>query len=395
TIYSQWRDAYEPRPFNILEERVLGFGVRSRYQNDISANTQLNIGVETYDDRYDWGTFQNLYQDFQGEGSVQGSRLSEFSEDRSFLNVFAEVQQSMGEKWQLTAGINVNHTEYELEDLTNQGADDQSGDYSFDWIASPRIAVAYQANSLTTIYSSVSHGFSPPSLEETLAPDGSLNPDIQPETGWSYELGAKGTFQNIRLGYDINIYSMQIQNLLVAQRIAEDQFVGINAGSTQHNGLELALNLEIWNSANSRGQFNFSGAVNDFTFKEFMDGENDFSGNDLTGVPSSQWSASLDVSFIKSFYGRLEYQYVGEMPITDGNTIYSDSYQLLNAVLGWSKSINASHIDISYRANNIFNEKYASMLAINAGSFGGNAPRYYYPGLPIFHQVSVKYRFDW
>mgnify|MGYP000571665588 CR=1 FL=1 len=32
--------------------------------------------------------------------------------------------------------------------------------------------------------------------------------------------------------------------------------------------------------------------------------------------------------------------------------------------------------------NNIFNEKYASMLLINASGFGGSAPRYYYPGEP-------------
>jgi iron complex outermembrane receptor protein len=35
------------------------------------------------------------------------------------------------------------------------------------------------------------------------------------------------------------------------------------------------------------------------------------------------------------------------------------------------------------------------MLLINAGSFGGNKPRYYYPGNPINYYTSLKlkYRF--
>ena len=189
--------------------------------------------------------------------------------------------------------------------------------------------------------------------------------------------------------------SMQIQNLLVARRVAEDQFVGINAGSTHHNGFEVALGWEVWGSALSRGQFNLSGSLNEFSFKDFVDEDDDYSGNDLTGVPSSQWSASFDLNFLRSFYGRLEYQFVGEMPITDGNTVYSDSYQLLNGVLGWSGKINGSStIDVRYRVNNVFNEKYASMLAVNAGSFGGNTPRYYYPGLPIFHQLSIRFQIE-
>ena len=45
--------------------------------------------------------------------------------------------------------------------------------------------------------------------------------------------------------------------------------------------------------------------------------------------------------------------------------------------------------------NNAFDEKYASMILINAGSFGGRAPRYFYPGLPrnYYGGISLKYIF--
>jgi iron complex outermembrane receptor protein len=396
TVYTQWRDAYEPRPFNILDEEVLGLGLRSRYQYEVSSLTNINIGFEAYQDQYDWKTYQNLYEDFPDEGSVQGELLSEFSEQRSFFNGFAEIEQQLSNQWRITGGLNINRTRYELDDLLNSGTADQSGDYSFDWNVSPRLAVAYTPTTNSTLYGSISHGFSPPSLEETLAPDGSINTDIQPETGWSYEVGARGSFLDARIGYDISAYSMRVSNLLVAQRVAEDQYVGVNAGSTTHNGLEMGIHALLWSGSTSSGQLRVTGSMNDFKFKEFVDEEDDYSGNNLTGVPASQWGASFDLEFFNNFYGRLEFLSVGEMPITDANSVYSDSYHLVNAVLGWrTRFANKLGLDLSYRINNLLDEKYASMLAVNAGSFGGSAPRYYYPGLPIFHQVSLKFRFDW
>ncbi|MEQ8714779.1 MAG: TonB-dependent receptor [Cyclobacteriaceae bacterium] len=396
TLYTQWRDAYEPRPFNILDEQVFGLGLRSRYQYEMSSLTIINIGFEGYQDQYDWQTYQNLYQDFPGQGSVQGELLSQFSEQRSFFNGFAEWQQQIADQWSLTAGLNINRTRYELADLISINGADQSGDYSFDWNVSPRVALAYIPSSSMTIYGSVSHGFSPPSLGETLTPEGSINPQIQPETGWSYEVGGRGSFLQDRLGYDISIYSMRIRNLLVAQRVAEDQYVGVNAGSTTHNGLEVGLHALLWSGMSSSAQLSVHGTINDFKFKEFVDGENNYSGNDLTGVPASQWSAGFDMEFLKRCYTRLEFLSVGEMPITDDNSIYSDSYQLVNAVVGWKPVVSDKlGLDLSYRINNLLDEGYASMLAVNAGSFGGTAPRYYYPGLPIFHQVSLKFRWHW
>ena len=39
---------------------------------------------------------------------------------------------------------------------------------------------------------------------------------------------------------------------------------------------------------------------------------------------------------------------------------------------------------------NLFNEKYASMILVNAQALGGNAPRYYYPGEPVNFYAGMK-----
>jgi iron complex outermembrane receptor protein len=40
--------------------------------------------------------------------------------------------------------------------------------------------------------------------------------------------------------------------------------------------------------------------------------------------------------------------------------------------------------------NNIFDEDYASQILINATGFGGNAPRYFYPGNPTNYYAGIN-----
>ena len=49
------------------------------------------------------------------------------------------------------------------------------------------------------LYASVSKGFSPPAVAEVLPSTGSINTDLQPESGISYETGVKSSFFNQRL----------------------------------------------------------------------------------------------------------------------------------------------------------------------------------------------------
>ena len=59
-----------------------------------------------------------------------------------------------------------------------------------------------------------------------------------------------------------------------------------------------------------------------------------------------------------------------------------------NAILSWSA-------DCARGSVLFFNEKYASMLLINASGFGGSAPRYYYPGEPnnYYAGLGITYTF--
>ncbi len=97
-----------------------------------------------------------------------------------------------------------------------------------------------------SVFSSINYGFSPISLAETLLPDGQINTDLKPETGWNYEIGSRGSFLQNKVNYAISLYRLNIKNLVVSRRTAQDEFIGINAGATKHDGLEINVDYGIF-----------------------------------------------------------------------------------------------------------------------------------------------------
>ncbi|MDP5157100.1 MAG: TonB-dependent receptor [Flaviramulus sp.] len=402
SIFTSFRDAYEPRPFDILKENTLALGLRTRLignTNLFGRNLNWTLGGELFKDTYKYSTFENLYEDFpNGTGSVSGQRLSNFIENRNYYNLFFETNFEFSEKTTLTTGLNLNETGYKLNDkfhVTSENPN-QSGSFKFKNILSPKIGISHLFNKNISIYGSVSHGFSPISLNETLLPDGQINANLKPETGWNFEAGSRGEFFSNKLQYNFAFYRLNIKNLLVSRRTAEDAFIGINAGKTQHDGLELALNYYwLQNKKITISSF-INYTLNKFIFKEFIDNTNNFSGNDLTGVPSDIFNAGIDFETSFSLYGNINYQYVGSFPITDSNSLFTEDYQLTNLKVGYKTNLSKYlKMNIFLGINNIFNEKYASQILINATSFGSSAPRYYYPGNPsnYFTGFNLNYLF--
>ncbi len=398
SVFYTYVENDEDRPFNILAEKTNAIGIRSRLISNtqiLQKETQWTLGFEFFNDLKDFQTFENLYQDFPpGTGSVSGKQLSNFSENRKYFNLFFDSKITIFPKTKLHLGLNWNKTKYDLKDQFYQGILSASGHYSFDGIISPKIGITYQTSSQTMVYATASHGFSPPSLEETLLPNGQINTNIKPETGWNLEIGSRGNlFQNV-LFYDIALYQMQVKNQLVARRINNDEFVGVNAGKTDFLGAEAALNFSIYKT--SFFKVFLRNAINyyNFKFKEFIDLNQDFSGNDLTGMPKFTYNFTLDTQSTKGLYGNINYYFVGKIPVNDANSVYTKKYQLLHAKIGYRKNFSSQfQADIFTGINNILNEKYAAMLQINASSFGNNAPRYYYPGEPTNYYLGANFSY--
>ena len=399
SVFVSFRDGYEPRPFDILKENRISAGVRTRFNLQTTLfkrPSEISFGGEYYNEWYEMGTFKNLYKDFPNQGSVLGKRLSSNEQDRSYTNFFGQINFALAEKWNMELGLNVNTTRYSLNDLFTEDAINQTGNYQFETILSPRIGTSYEIASGKNIYASVSQGFSTPNVAETLTPEGQINTNLTPETGTNFEMGFKGNWLKKRLYTEVALFSIQIENLLVAKRVGEDQFVGINAGTTNHNGIEFLANYSFILIKNIEFKPYLSTALNYFKFDEFIDDGANFSNNNLPGVPTYTLNFGMDIKASRGFEFFGNFRSVGEMQLNDANTNTTDSYQLVNLKTSYTFTVFRNlKLNIYGGINNALDERYATSIVPNAVGFGGNAPRYFYPGNPrnYYGGLQVSYVF--
>ncbi len=397
SIFYTYLEHYEPRPFGILDEFTNGFGLRTRFFGDfnfLGKPTKFSFGAELAKDEYNWNEFVNRYQENNGNGSLKGNKFADNKEFRRQLNTFATLTFPIRDNFFIQPGLNINKTFYDFRDLFNSEDTNKSAVRDFDVIILPSLALNYTIKG-HTLYANVGRGFSNPSLAETLTPDGVINPDIAQEKGTNYELGSNLFFMNNKLNILATVYQMNINDLLVAQRVGDDQFVGENAGKTRHKGLEVdaKYQFEINNKIIVSPFISYT--YSDHVFVDFVNEDNDYSGNPLTGVPKHRINSGLQLTHANGLYMNTTHQFVDEISLLDANTLYSDSFTVFNTRMGYKKQLSPKFsIGTDFGINNIFNAKYAQSVLINTAAFGGAEPRFFYPGNGInyYGSLGLKYQ---
>lgn len=374
--FAGFRDNYESRPFNILRENNHNIGGRAVIEyrtNTWGPNPTLLLGGEYFLERYTWTTNATRM------GTLD-TLLSDQEELRRYGNLFAEYRPVIGNRWNLTVGFNINLTEYRLRDFYFRDGRDRGGKREFPGIFSPRLAISHRLGPQSALFATLGHGFAAPSLEETLAPAGNINPDILPEKGWNLEFGARGNHLRGRLSYEISLYALFVDDLLVSRRTDLDAYIGINAGKTLHLGIEPTLRYKflqgIWQGSLGAGY-----AFSRHRFLDFSDNGLDYSGNALTGTPPNMFTTILDLQSPSGIFAIFNCEYVDAFPMRDDNSAFSDAYFLAHLKIGY-RNKKRPEIEGAIGIQNLLDTHYAGMIQVNAAAFGSQLPRYYYPGLP-------------
>jgi iron complex outermembrane receptor protein len=376
---------YESRPFNILKNKTMNLGIKSRLELETSGLKAI-LGFELLSENIDWSTFETL----QGE---QGDLLDAIKENRFYTNLFNLYHWKVSDRFRLEAGVNLAIIQFRLVESNNPGYPE--GNFRYPAVFSPRLGINYQLGDHLTLFSAAGHGFSTPSFEETLLPEGVRNDQLRPEKGWNLELGMRGDVWDKRFTYDITGYILFVKDLLVTKRISEEIFTGINAGRSFHAGLESLINWTLLRG-HQRGtglhlvhSFQYSGN----RFVEFVDDDTDYSGNELPGIPDykndliMKWLTAMNIETSMALH------MVGKQYLADDNEGINQAYQTLDWNISYIRDISSNFgFSIALGINNIFNQSHASMILINAPSFGGAPPRYYYPGMPRNFYLTLTLR---
>ncbi|MFA9391745.1 MAG: TonB-dependent receptor [Prolixibacteraceae bacterium] len=381
TLFTGAAKSFEHRPFNDLSDQSMNIGLRSQLMLHYKKVDFIN-GIELFSEQYHWATSLDKDDVF--------TALANVDENRNYANIFALGNYRPVPQLRLSAGLNLNSLNYSYS-----GNDVERDNFSYPLILSPRFGLNYEASASFNFYGSLGHGFSPPSLEETLMPSGEKNAEIKPETGWMSELGIRFVDSQHKWFVDACVYTIGVKNLLLTKRITEEIFMGINAGKTHHTGVEIQANYSFFEYASFPGSLSLMGAltISENRFVNFIDDEVDYTGNHLPGIPSGTVFVGLDWQPTEKLMVNMNQNYFGSQFMNDANSDRYSSYSVLNLNTAYSFSVGAKlNSKLIFGVNNLLNKNYASMLLVNAPVFGGQLPRSYYPGLPRNFYISLSFQ---
>lgn len=300
---------------------------------------------------------------------------------------FVQGDWQIGEKIQLQAGASTSFFTYHYQRLTD--ADDAGKKKMLNEQLLPRFAALYRITKNISLFSSAGKGFSPPSIAEVRPSEGSIHTNLQPEYGWNYEVGLRGKTSNSRLQFDVVAYRFKLQDAIVRRTDNNGAEYFVNAGGTDQKGLELSAGYTaIQRSAGFVRSLHFWGSatLNDFRFTSYQVNNKDYSGNALTGVAKSIYSAGIDIRTAPGLYLFSSFIYTSKLPLLDDNTVFASPYRLLSAKLGWNKKINALSVNLFAGIDNALNQLYSLGNDINAAGnrfYNPAAGRNYYGGITI------------
>jgi iron complex outermembrane recepter protein len=384
TLYMNTNDFENPFILDYKKELGFGYGLRTKFTHDgeIGGKTiRLIAGAE----------YQNGITDAQNFGNRNGKADTVRFADKlrtyqGFL--FQQAELNLSEKLLFTLGLSENFSGYDIDRQIN-APKGKTGlqTRKFDPIVVPRVALNYRMNGFSSVYGSISSGFSPPTIDEVRTNEGSLNLDLEAEKGINYEVGyrlGKEKFNFELIGYflklDETITTFTNENGVVLFR---------NAGSTDQKGIEASLDYALLRNADGfvkdfsvgtayTGQF--------FKFVNYKKQTNDFSGNDLTGVPPHNLVSRIDFRTRPGIYLNFTHQFTDKIPLNDANTVFQESYDLVNLRAGWVKSLGSFDLELFAGVDNLLDERYSLGNDLNAfaGRFYQPAPtRNWYGGVKL------------
>lgn len=287
---------------------------------------------------------------------------------------FTRFSAEISERFIFETAVSLNYFKYRFD--PNQVVQNQTT-RKFDPQLMPRVALSYLSNRNITLRSSVSRGFSPPTLSEIRSSNQLINTALQAESGWNYETGVRLRNNNDRFWLDASFFYYRLQNAIVRRVNADDTEFFLNAGGTRQFGFE--SQISAWLLAPGRYgllrgiQFRNSLSLSNFKFRDYQSGTEVYSGNRLTGVPDQVIVTSVDITLPGSVAFFIQHNYTSKIPLNDANTDYSEDYNLIQLKASWRNRLKSKpEIELFAGVDNLLNQKYSLGNDLNA--FGG---RYY------------------
>lgn len=398
---------HEANLSNRLKHVVSIFGTHTDFTNPFITNYEIrnenNFGFRTYlnlagnvESNFPWllsggmewqkGT-ADIYNYDNNEG-VKGEQQAADALRNGTYFYFARFSGNWKQRLYVEAASSINYYQYAFHGIFPQ-ADEGYSTIKFNPQWMPRLAFSYVIRPDLSWRASVARGYSPPTTAEVRSSDKIINTALQAETGWNYETGLR--WQNERIQVDASVFYYRMQDAIIRQLRDDGAEYFSNSGGVNQRGMEAAINAVLIPARNAGFirslQLTSNVTISDFKFGHYEVGEDNFSGNKLTGVPANVIVSGISIDFPKRFGLYVSHNYTSTIPLNDGNTVFASDYHLVQAKARWNTKVNGkAGVEVFAGVDNLLNENYSLGNDINAygGRFFNAAPlRNYVAGIAL------------
>jgi len=362
----------------------------------------LRTTVHTNGDGMNWANGVDLeYTD----GWLKESQEDEYSDnqppgvhydyqvDATVAAAYSQLEKTLGEQWNLSAGARLEYTRYDYNNRTEDGpacvpeatacrfyrpAD--TTDSFTDWTLNAGLGYALSDNHHS--YIRLSRGFRAPQTTELYRLQaGQEEADLDSEEIDSIELGLRGTYlENFR--YDLSVYAMNKSNVIFQDSDRQN----ISGAKTKHEGVDISLDYQF--ARNWVFGLDGSYASHKYDSKIRLFGSSgDIKGNTIDTAPRVFGSARLRWDFSdlteRNSSAELEWVYMDNYYLEPDNQFEYDGHSLLNLRIS---SQLGKRLHGALRVTNLTDEDYAERADYGFGEYR------YFVGEPRGVYVELSYQ---
>ncbi|MGH7494776.1 MAG: TonB-dependent receptor family protein [bacterium] len=401
TIYGLSRALLNPIPGRIIDLDRTAWGLRTAFNKHAQrpeSRLRWTIGVDYETQNDDRVEFDNHGLPAAEVGLAEGSEIFDLlqygprrvdqKEKVSGIGPFAELELAFQRQWALALGGRYDYYKFKVSDQLFAEGIDHSGTRIMEEF-SPRAGLTFRPFEVMTAYANYATAFQTPTTTELgnqPSQEGGFNPALQPERMQGLELGLKGSWPGDFFNYDLALFLLEVENMLIPYQIQDPQSEEVffrNAGKARNSGMEMKLECSPIHGMRATLAYTFMHS----TFKDFLVETSSGStvalvqlaGNEVPGAPPHHLFAGLAYGHKTGAYAEANLQWLERYFANDFNgpppgsskpvsDFVNDAYLLVDVRLGWQQVFKRMGMEMFCGINNLFDERYNG--AISPNSFG-------------------------
>jgi iron complex outermembrane receptor protein len=323
---------------------------------DLGDSHLLTFGTSLRTDDFEQAGYDLSY--YRDENSVTAKTEITEGKDR-FYGLFVQDEYQMTDTVTLYGGLRFDYWQA-MDGRSGSIGSEQDFSEPSDSAISPRVGAVWQVLPDTSLRATIGRAFRPPSIYELYRTwvSGSRtyhsNPNLGPETVWSYEAGVDQHFLERRLTLGATVFHSKLKDAIESYWVGSDNYKE-NLAEATISGIELSGSYSPISWLNLRANFTY----NDTEVKE-NPRDPDTVGKHLTNTPETTANLGADITY-SQLTASLNGNWVGRIYTRDLNDDQDDVYGGYSKRWLWDAKLSITPrewIELSMSVENLLDEEY-------------------------------------